>query len=205
MSHVNLVFKLNWVAAVCLVAAAAPPQNVDEWSTLTTRAGEAYSRGAYAESEKLYESALTLARKLAGEDDRLAAALSNLGTCYRAQGRYPEAEKLYRHALELREAMFGPRHPQTAIIVNNLATLYHASGSYAKAEPLFLRSLAIWEAAPEENEGHIATALNNLGGLYRAQARYAAAEPLYRRALELNPEYEPALDNFRRLQQMGVR
>jgi hypothetical protein len=72
MSHVNLVFKLNWVAALCLVAAAAPPENVDEWITLTTQASEAYSRGAYAESETLYESALMIARKLAAEDDRLA-------------------------------------------------------------------------------------------------------------------------------------
>jgi tetratricopeptide (TPR) repeat protein len=114
MSHVSLVFKvfkLHWVAAVCLVAAAAPPQNMDEWSALTTRAGEAYKGGAYTESEKLYSSALTLARKLGPEDDRLAATLSNLGTCYRAQGRYTEAEKLYRQALELREAMFGPQQP----------------------------------------------------------------------------------------------
>jgi len=47
--------------------------------------------------------------------------------------------------------------------------------------------------------------LSNLGTLLFFANRLDDSKTHIRRALELNPEYEPALDNFRRLQQMGVR
>src|SRR6266853_5851775 len=78
------------------VLAQAPPAN--EWGKLTAQAADAFSRGAYAESERLHSSALAMAEKLWPSDDRLAASLSNVATVYRAEGRYPEAEKLYRRA-----------------------------------------------------------------------------------------------------------
>ena len=45
----------------------------------------------------------------------------------------------------------------------------------------------------------------NLASALAATGRYDEAMRHVRRALELNPEYEPALDTFRRLQQLGVR
>jgi Flp pilus assembly protein TadD len=45
----------------------------------------------------------------------------------------------------------------------------------------------------------------NLGSALAAQGRLGDAMEHVRRALELEPDYAPALDNFKRLQAMGVR
>src|SRR5712692_8527688 len=137
--------SFQWIVAVFLAAPATSatplPAPSDPWDALIAQGSDAYNRGAYAESEKLYAQALVMAEGFGGQDDRLAASLSNLGTAYRAQGKYVEAEKLYRRALGLREAIFRSDHSQVAVVLNNLAPLYPVQGRYADAEPLFSRVL----------------------------------------------------------------
>jgi Tfp pilus assembly protein PilF len=47
--------------------------------------------------------------------------------------------------------------------------------------------------------------LNNMAGALAASGRFAEAMQYVRRALAIDPNYQPALDNLRRLQQMGIR
>lgn len=49
------------------------------------------------------------------------------------------------------------------------------------------------------------TSHNNLGGALASAGRFAEAMPHIRRALEIDPTYAPALDNLRKLRQMGIR
>ena len=46
---------------------------------------------------------------------------------------------------------------------------------------------------------------NNLGSALAALGRFPEAVRHVRRALELRPDYTPALENMRRLEQLGIR
>jgi hypothetical protein len=45
----------------------------------------------------------------------------------------------------------------------------------------------------------------NLAGVLAASGRYVDAMQHARRALALRPDYAPAIDTYKRLQQMGIR
>jgi len=79
----------------------------------------------------------------------------------------------------------------------NLGALLFSHRQVKEALPHFARAV--------ELQPNSAVLRTNLGSALAASGRYDEAMRHIRRALELNPEYEPALDNFRRLQQMGVR
>src|SRR5262249_12356229 len=64
---------------------------------------------------------------------------------YRVLGTYAQAGLLYERALAIREAAFGPEHPDTAASVEGLALLAQAQGDFAQAQSLFERALAIRE------------------------------------------------------------
>ena len=92
--RISICTRILGLLCLALQVLAQTPQQ-DEWATLSTRAEAAYQRGAYAESQRLYASALVLAEQFGPHDERLAATLSNVATSDRALGRYAEAEKLY--------------------------------------------------------------------------------------------------------------
>ena len=46
---------------------------------------------------------------------------------------------------------------------------------------------------------------NNLGSALAQLRRYPEAMQHVRRALALRPDYEPALDNLKKLQQLGIK
>ena len=102
------------------------------------------------------------------------------------QGHYSDAIPLAHRLLGIREAAFGPNHPDVAVSLNILAMLYHDQGRNADAEPLYERALAIREKALGLNHLDVAQSLNNLALCYDGQGRYAEAEPLYQRALAIN-------------------
>ena len=74
---------------------------------------------------------------------------------------------LHTRALEIREAVLGPRHPDTAASLNNLATLHRNMGNHKAAIPLLTRALEIREAVLGPRHPNTATSLNNLAGLHR--------------------------------------
>ncbi|BBD59672.1 hypothetical protein NIES2109_24610 [Nostoc sp. HK-01] len=144
------------------------------------------SQGRYSEAEPLYIQALSLYRKLLGEEHSdIATSLNNLAALYESQGRYSEAEPLYIKALALTRKLLGEEHPDIATSLNNLAALYDSQGRYSEAEPLYIQALALWRKLLGEEHPDVATSFNNLAGLYRSQGRYSEAEPLYIQALAL--------------------
>ncbi|OUL28469.1 tetratricopeptide repeat protein, partial [Nostoc sp. 106C] len=82
------------------------------------------SQGRYSEAEPLYLQALSLKRRLLGEEHpSVATSLNNLAGLYDSQGRYSEAEPLYLQALGIRERQLGVNHPKTVNVRENLAYL----------------------------------------------------------------------------------
>ncbi|OUL34866.1 tetratricopeptide repeat protein, partial [Nostoc sp. 106C] len=145
------------------------------------------SQGRYSEAEPLYLQALSLRRRLLGEEHPdVATSLNNLAVLYESQGRYSEAEPLYLQALELTRRLLGEQHPLVATSLNNLAGLYESQGRYSEAEPLYLQALSLSQRLLGEEHPDVATSLNNLALLYCSQGRYSEAEPLYLQALSLS-------------------
>jgi Tfp pilus assembly protein PilF len=95
----------------------------------------------------------------------------------------------YAHALEINPA-FSDAH-------ENLGSLLFRQGRLAEALPHFARAAAL--------HPNSAVILTNYGGALAAAGKYVEALAQIRAALALNPEYGPAVDDLRRLQQIGIR
>ncbi len=156
-------------------------------------------------------------------DDRLANAHNDLGTALMALGRLPDALAQFQRAVAL-----APRDEDVHF---NLANALKEAGRLNEAAAAYQQALAINPDFPEAHvnlgdllftHGRVKDALphfqravelkpnsavihTDLSSVLAASGRYAEAMQHVRRALELNPEYPPALENFRRLQQMGIR
>jgi tetratricopeptide (TPR) repeat protein len=109
---------------------------------------------------------------------------------YRVLGTYAQARPLYERALAIREAAFGPEHPDTATSIEGLALLCQAQGDFAQAQRLFERSLAIREKVLGPGHSSTAQSLNNLALLLHDQRDFEKAQSLLERALSI---YEEAL------------
>jgi tetratricopeptide (TPR) repeat protein len=147
----------------------------------------------FGEAESLLQRTYVLSEKaLAGTyaghaetTDALSSSLNNLGYLYYVQGRYQEAQSLYQRAYPVWEELYGPQHPNIAILLYNLGCNYQGMRDYEASERYHLRALTMCEQLLGAMHRHTARSLNSLGELYCVQERYAEAEPLLRRALHI--------------------
>jgi tetratricopeptide (TPR) repeat protein/mono/diheme cytochrome c family protein len=126
------------------------------------------------------------AAALAPRDERMAF---NLGNALGRASRPGEAAAAYQRALAI-----NPDFPDAHV---NLGTLLSSRGRYQEALPHFERAAALAPESPFMQ--------NNLGSALAALGRYPEAVRCVRRALELRSDYAPALENMRRLEQLGIR
>jgi tetratricopeptide (TPR) repeat protein len=147
----------------------------------------------FGEAESLLQRTYVLCEKaLAGTyaghaetTDALSSSLNNLGYLYYVQGRYQEAQSLYQRAYPVWEELYGPQHPNIAILLYNLGCNYQGMRDYEASERYHLRALTMCEQLLGAVHRHTARSLNSLGELYCIQERYVEAEPLLRRALHI--------------------
>jgi tetratricopeptide (TPR) repeat protein len=156
-------------------------------------------------------------------DEKSAAAHNDLGTALMSQGRLPDALRHFQRA-----AALAPRDENVQF---NLGNALNRASRADEAAAAYERALALNPAFPDAHanlgallfsRGRVKEALphferavelqpnsavlhTNVASALAASGRYEDAMRHVRRALELNPEYPPALDNFKRLQQLGVR
>jgi CHAT domain-containing protein/Tfp pilus assembly protein PilF len=150
-------------------------------------AGVLLGRGRFAEAERAAHEALTIFKKVLGEQHpETAAGYDKLAACLSAQGRHAQGQPLYEKALAIRKKVLGEQHPDTAYSYNNLAFCFHAQGKPAQALLLCQEALAIKKKVLGEQHPETATSYNNVAGCLHAQGRYAQALPLYERALAIS-------------------
>ncbi len=143
----------------------------------------------------------------AGQTQRAARWMNELGLFYQQRIRFPEAEQLYRRALAIEEHSYGPEHPDVAIHLNHLAQLLQATNRLSEAEPLMRRALAIDEHSYGPDHPNVAIRLNNLAQLLEATNRLSEAEPLMARGVRIfekslgenHPNVATALNNLAQL------
>lgn len=120
---------------------------------------------------------------------RNEAAYFNLGNALSRAGRLNDAAAAYQKSLAI-----NPDYPEANV---NLGSLLLNAGRARDAIPLFERAA---EAQPNSAVVH-----TDLSSALAAAGRYADAMQHVRRALALNPAYPPALENLKRLQQLGIK
>jgi Flp pilus assembly protein TadD/mono/diheme cytochrome c family protein len=133
--------------------------------------------------------ALAHSRRAIALDPRNEAFYFNLGNMLRKSSRPGEAAAAYQKALSV-----NPDFPDAHV---NLGALLYSRGQVKEALPHFQRAV--------ELQPNSAVLLTNLAGVLAASGRYIDAMQHVRRALALKPDYPPAIDTFKRLQQMGIR
>jgi len=139
-------------------------------------------------------SAVGHARALGLASGALGRLLGQTGLYLHGRAQYPGAEALLRQSLEIREAVFGPEHPDVAESLNNLAIDYAVQGRHAEAEPLLKRALKIWEKKLGPEDTNVLSALNSLAGVCLALGKRAEAEPLMQRSLQIREKILPPGD-----------
>ncbi|NEQ49983.1 MAG: tetratricopeptide repeat protein, partial [Leptolyngbya sp. SIO3F4] len=124
-------------------------------------------RGQYSEAEPLYEEALSMYKRLLGDEHPyVATTLNNLALLYDNQGRYSEAEPLYEEALAMRKRLLGDEHPDVALSLNNLASLYYSQGRYSEAELLYQEALTMRKRLLGDEHPDVALGIRNLAFIY---------------------------------------
>ena len=99
--------------------------------------------------------------------------------------RHAEAVLLFQRALELREAAFGPHHPEVAAAIHGLADNYSLQGDYGRAVKLYEHALSLREASLGKEHPDVAQSLNDLANRYMYEGNYERAEALHARALAI--------------------
>ena len=154
------------------------------WEKYQDAGEKAYEQHRYADSEKMFLTALKEAQTRQLDNAHLARTTKSLGDLYYGQGKLAEAEPFYRQALATREKTWGTDHPDLVSILTNLAAIYDKQGKLGQAEPLYQRALAASEKASGIEQPQANTIIKNLAKSYNAQGKNKEAEGLYRRVLE---------------------
>ena len=94
---------------------AQGPEHPNVAVSLNNLAGLYYKRGHHAQTEPLFQRALTILEKSLGpEHPQVATGLNNLARLYYTQDKYAGAEPLYKRVLGIYEKALGPEHPNVA-------------------------------------------------------------------------------------------
>jgi tetratricopeptide (TPR) repeat protein len=153
-------------------------------------------RVVLAEAQRLNEARLptpmiafqshlrAVAEAAAPRADAMAAELcAELGWHLMLLGSHDEAHRHIAHSLAMREAAFGPDHPETAKSLSLLGLAYQFQGTFMSARPCYEQALAIREHTLGADHIETATDCNNLGYLLFHLDEYASARSYLWRAL----------------------
>lgn len=115
---------------------------------------------------------------------RARVLLAEAATHARA-GKYSDAIRVAEQVLAIREEVFGPNSPETAIVVNRIGIYYGTSGQAVRAFEYAKQALSIYEANADTDPLVLADVLNNMGVGLRLQGDFPAAEQYYRRVIDI--------------------
>jgi tetratricopeptide (TPR) repeat protein len=165
----------TWAAAaVALVEAGFP--------------AEAEEVGAWPAAARLLPHALAAidhAAALGADPAATSGLLHDAGRFLWGRGETTQAKTLHERGLEIREAHFGPDHPETAYSHGTLGVVLYDLGDLAGARTHIERDLAITEASLGADHRETAVTLNQFGRILRAQGDLNGARSLIERAVTI--------------------
>ena len=135
----------------------------------------------------LLEQALEQRQALFGEPNVwVNEARNGLANAVYLKGDLGRAEDLLRQVVASTEAIFGPDHQETGIVLSNLANvLADIPEKRAEARAAYERAAGIVRERLGPMNPETATIANNLGTLLLLQQDWASAEPVFREVLRI--------------------
>jgi tetratricopeptide (TPR) repeat protein len=154
----------------------------------TQRLGMAYFKARdYAAAEPLLREAIRLYELREGEKSGdLAATLNDLGNLLSMTGDLTGAQAAYARCRDTAVKIFGPDHPNIAIIDENLAVNLRRQHRYPEAEALMRASTAQFVKTLGAQHPRYSVFLEGLGDILRDKGDLAGAGKLYRQALDFD-------------------
>jgi tetratricopeptide (TPR) repeat protein len=144
-------------------------------------------KGRYPEARALMDSALTIRRKVLGEDHPATAqGWNDLGVCLDSEGQYSKGEEALRKGLATFRKVLGEDHPETARCRKNLAFNLGSQGQYREAEEGLRTALASLRRVLGEDHPDTAMGYAFLASNLSDQGRYQEAEEGYAKALAIH-------------------
>ncbi len=160
--------------AVTLLEAAFPRQSHDVRTWDACKALQPHA-----------DHAARLAERCRTAPATVGALLDRVGIFDRVRARFRDAEARYRRALTIKEASYGPDHPEVASSLDNLGNVARDQGDLAEARLCLKRSLQIFESSYGPEHPQVAHTLTNLGLVARDQGELAEARRCQERALRI--------------------
>ncbi len=96
-----------------------------------------------------------------------AALLGHVGQYQDARAEFAAAARLTERALKIKEAVYGPEHPEVARTLTNLGIVQQRLGEFEAARATQQRALAIKEAVYGPEHPQLASTLTNLGNVHQ--------------------------------------
>jgi tetratricopeptide (TPR) repeat protein len=150
---------------------------------------DAYGKGDYGESERMFRTALDEANNVNTGDkessDLLLLSLNGLGIVLQVEGRYEEAEPINRRFVEIMEKVRKEDDPEYAMALNNLGQNLANLKKYEEAEEVHRKALSLREKYESPAHSDIGVSLGNLGRVYYEEENYNQAEALLVRAIKI--------------------
>ncbi len=132
--------------------------------------------GRLEDAERLHRESLELAERI-GQEQAIAAQLTNLAGVYEARGEYSRAKETLDRAIEIDQTLGDNRALGTDLA--NLGNLAFRQSKLERAEVLYRRALGLVEQAGDA--GEVARITSNLAAVFREGGRLdEAAEALHR-------------------------
>ncbi|MFH0901838.1 MAG: serine/threonine-protein kinase [Pseudomonadota bacterium] len=134
------------------------------------------------------ERALALRIRTVGSEQNalVAGDLNNLGVTYANQGDYSRALEYFQRNLELTEKLFGPSHPNNALVISNLALTFEKLEDRAKEKEYAEKALAIHQQAMDPQHPFVARAHRVVGQSLHNRGEHNEALLHYRQALAIS-------------------
>jgi tetratricopeptide (TPR) repeat protein len=149
----------------------------------------------YDEAEKYYQKALSINKKILGENNlQYASNLDNLGDVYLAQGFADQAENYYSQAFNIRISYLkGDDYNAIADSYTRLGRLYLVLEDFDKSQTYYEKVLTIRKKVFGDKHPAVANSYNNLALLYQEQRNNEKCREYYENALKIyedNPTYQ---------------
>jgi tetratricopeptide (TPR) repeat protein len=149
-----------------------PGKELDLATTLNNWASLHAMNGNFADSEKLYQRALTIRTSQLGPTAPVVAeSYNNLAELQMKRNRFETAEPLLKQALTICRKNGRTNDKSAAVYFKNLGTVYRELGHYAEAEENYKTALAIRTNLFGSINSSVAMSLHDLAVLYSKQQR----------------------------------
>jgi tetratricopeptide (TPR) repeat protein len=170
-----------WWSRVCDQA----EESEERLAAATNLAQSHQSKGKYAEAERIYREALSVYRRVLG-DEHLATL--NTAACLAQslwqQAKHAHAERIQREVLGVYKRVLGEEHHLTLNSAHNLAVSLAGQRKYGQAEQIEREVLGGRRRVLGEEHPETLSSVHNLAQFLSFQGQHAAAEELLQATLD---------------------